>query len=280
MDHLAVLDGQDGNMDCNDTANYITVSWCKFNYTDKTKPHKFSNLIGSADSLAVCESRLNITYHHCWWGNWVSERQPRTRYGKIHVADNFFNSDSSSYCTNAGYHASVMAEYNVYLNQKNPIAPDANCYGCASRGNVFTNCSGTTAGLGTAFNPASYYDTSFLDPTNGLQASLTSTSSGAGPTLTWGATTALYPCKVPAMSMTVPVSIQRTIAGNIRIINRCANPLSARIMDLTGKTIQTIRMITPGQVADIFLSSPHVKAGLLVLSVSGNKRLLVVPILE
>ncbi len=114
----------------------------------------------------------------------MNQRQPRTRYGKVHVVNNFFNSDSSSYCTNAGYHASVIAENNVYLNQKNPISPDANSYGLTSRGNVFTNCTGNQSGLGTSFEPSKFYDTSFIDPANVLQTAITSLASGVSAALT------------------------------------------------------------------------------------------------
>ena len=37
----------DGNIDIKGKANYITVSYCKFYYSNSKNPHRFNGLIGS-----------------------------------------------------------------------------------------------------------------------------------------------------------------------------------------------------------------------------------------
>ena len=58
FDHCDISDGTDGNLDINNGADFITISWTKFHYTPRTDPtgndstgaegHRFSNLIGSS----------------------------------------------------------------------------------------------------------------------------------------------------------------------------------------------------------------------------------------
>ena len=40
---------------------------------------------------------------------------PRTRRGKIHVYNNLFTAKGNSYCTNAGFEATLLVENNVYV---------------------------------------------------------------------------------------------------------------------------------------------------------------------
>ena len=57
LDHLDVLDGEDGNADITKKSDFVTISWTKFRYTDKSYPsgtsgksHRFSNLLGGSDN--------------------------------------------------------------------------------------------------------------------------------------------------------------------------------------------------------------------------------------
>ena len=45
--HVTVWDADDGNIDIKGKANYITVSYCKFYYSNSKNPHRFNGLIGS-----------------------------------------------------------------------------------------------------------------------------------------------------------------------------------------------------------------------------------------
>ncbi|MBK8807892.1 MAG: hypothetical protein IPO21_15105 [Bacteroidales bacterium] len=89
FDHCTVMEGEDGNFDVVKGSDNVSVTWCKFMYVTGGE-HNLSNLIGSSDSESASHGKLNVTYAYCWWDN-VNSRCPRTRYGKIHVLNSYYN---------------------------------------------------------------------------------------------------------------------------------------------------------------------------------------------
>jgi pectate lyase len=181
FDHDDVFDGSDGNLDITSGADFVTISWTKFHYsTARTDPlagasgHRFSNLIGSADTVTTDIGHLNVTWHHNWWADNVDQRMPRTRFGQIHVFNNLYTPVGNSYCTNAGIQTHVLVENNVYMGVNNPLSPDANG-DMLARGNLFQGTRGTTTATGTGFTPPYAYS---LEPTAALAAAV---MSGVGP---------------------------------------------------------------------------------------------------
>jgi len=159
FDHDDISDGSDGNLDITNGSDFVTVSFTKFWYsTKRTDPgagstgHRFSNLIGAADGLAIDQGHLNVTWHHNWWANNVAERMPRSRDGKIHVVNNLFTAEGNDYCTNSGNMSSLLVENNVYIGVHNPLQEDADG-NMLARGNVFQNTKGTATSGGTGFSP-------------------------------------------------------------------------------------------------------------------------------
>jgi len=159
FDHDDVSDGSDGNLDITNGSDFVTVSWTKFSYsTKRTDPvtgstgHRFSNLIGAADGLAVDVGHLNVTWHHDWWADNVAERMPRSRDGNIHVVNNLFTAAGNDYCTNSGNLSHLLVENNVYVGVANPLQEndDGNML---SRGNVFTSTTGSKTSKGSGFTP-------------------------------------------------------------------------------------------------------------------------------
>lgn len=157
IDHVDVYDGQDGNLDVINGANYVTISWTKFHYTGASSNHQFSNLVGNSDSKASDEGKLKTTFHHNWWADGSKERMPRVRYGQVHVVNNLFNSNNASYCVRAGMKADIRVESNVFIGVKNPLDYNKQSTEDAKVSmidNYFEKISGSTAGQGTAFTPA------------------------------------------------------------------------------------------------------------------------------
>jgi pectate lyase len=199
FDHLDVLDGSDGNLDMTHAVDFVTVSWSRFRYSsarsdlsggsDSTgsSGHRFSNLIGHSDGNASEDTgHLRITFHHDWWGDHVVERQPRIRFGKVHLFDNLHTSTQSNYCIGVGVGASVLVENEVFLGVKTPInttsyvdasiAPSA----VASHGNLYSGTSGSAPvdlNAGSVFVPPYAY-ASVLTPASAVEAAV---RSGAGP---------------------------------------------------------------------------------------------------
>jgi pectate lyase len=199
FDHLDVLDGSDGNLDMTHAVDLVTVSWSRFRYSraradlsggaDSTgsSGHRYSNLVGHSDGNASEDTgHLRITFHHDWWGDHVVERQPRIRFGKVHLFDNLHTSTESSYCIGIGVGANVRVENEVFLGVKTPvntksyvdasIAPSA----VASSGNLYSGTSGSAPvdlNAGSVFLPPYPY-ASALTPASAVEAAV---RSGAGP---------------------------------------------------------------------------------------------------
>jgi pectate lyase len=183
FDHCDVSDGTDGNLDITSGADFVTISWTKFHYTPRTDNvgndstgaagHRFSNLIGSADDVAGDVGHLNVTWHHDWWADNVNQRMPRSRAGKIHILNCLYTAVGDSYCSNAGFQATLLVESNIYDGVNNPLQPDVG--NMKEQNNVYTNTTGTKAASGTGFAPTYAYTP---EGTANLAAAI---KAGAGP---------------------------------------------------------------------------------------------------
>ena len=120
VDHLDISDASDGNLDITEGSDYVTVSNSKFWYSDTSRNHRFSNLVGAADNNPIDEGRLRVTFYRNWWADNVEQRMPRTRYGDIHVLNNLYTSGTSDYCISAGFEATLLVEANVFQGVKDP----------------------------------------------------------------------------------------------------------------------------------------------------------------
>ena len=158
LDHLDVYDGEDGNLDVINGANYVTISWTRFHYTSASKEHQFSNLIGNSDNKTTDDGKLKTTLHHNWWDDGVKERMPRVRFGQVHVVNNLFSTNSSSTCVRAGKSADLRVENNVFIGVNNPIDLYNGDYKAVySAGNYTENIKKGSANSGTnknAFTPS------------------------------------------------------------------------------------------------------------------------------
>jgi pectate lyase len=159
FDHDDISDGSDGNLDINQGADNITISWTKFYYSGpRVDPagaaggHEFSDLIGSSDGAGDTDSgHLRVTFHHDWWGANSSERMPRVRFGQIHLFNNFWTSAGDSYCVGLGVSANILVEKNIFRKVHDPFNitsySDANSV-LESRGNYFEATTGNTSDKG------------------------------------------------------------------------------------------------------------------------------------
>jgi pectate lyase len=185
VDHCEFWDGQDGNADVVKGADSVTFTWNIFGYSLPGHPHNLSNLIASSDDEPESEGKLNVTFMFNWWKG-AMERQPRCRYGYIHVANNLFTSDSavgaSKLGVTNGYVCNVRTENNHFISQAQPIDLGKQA-GTGSVqeaiGNLFESCTGNTKGSGTAFTPPYEYK-SFMLPASEVKALV---QKGAGATL-------------------------------------------------------------------------------------------------
>ena len=148
VDHCTFIDGADGNLDISHGADWVTVSWCRFYYTNPSASHRFSNLVGHSDNNGGQDTgKLHITFHHNWWGQLVTERMPRVRFGRIHSYNNYFNSPGNNYCIRAARDSEVLVENNYFDSVKNvweryvTVGEPAKLY---ATGNILVNTTWST----------------------------------------------------------------------------------------------------------------------------------------
>ena len=146
--HCTIWNAPDGNLDIKKQANYITVSYCKFYYTDKNHPHRLNALISSGGGTKPNDfGFLKVTYHHCWFADNIQERMPRIMYGEVHVYNNYYTSQNNNYCVGVGSYASALIENNYFKKVKDPIKFMYNVYTfILQRNNVFDGTKGTQDG--------------------------------------------------------------------------------------------------------------------------------------
>lgn len=103
---------RDGLVDIANQADYITMSYNVF------ERHNKAILIGNSDAKTADEGKLNVTLHHNYFHNLV-QRAPRVRFGKVHVYNNYYQSDDESgayryaYSLGVGKNSKIYAENNV-----------------------------------------------------------------------------------------------------------------------------------------------------------------------
>lgn len=178
FDHCDISDGSDGNLDVNDAADYVTISWTKFSYSGlRPGGHQFSNLVGSSDNEPGDAGHLRVTYHHVWWADRVRERMPRVRYGTVHLFNNLYTARGNNYCVGVGVFANVLTEANVFFQVKNPVESSSYINEqsvVASRQNLYIESTGLVQDLGTVFSPPYPYT---LDDVANVKAAV---EAGAG----------------------------------------------------------------------------------------------------
>jgi pectate lyase len=114
VDHCEFMDGMDGNFDITQKADFNTVSWCVFRYTDRSYMHQNTNLIGSSDSEAT--GFLNTTFAFNWWAAGCNQRMPMGRVGKIHMLNNYYSCSGASLCMNPRKNSEFLIEGNYFAS--------------------------------------------------------------------------------------------------------------------------------------------------------------------
>ncbi|MBN1127820.1 MAG: hypothetical protein JXA71_02465 [Chitinispirillaceae bacterium] len=233
FDHCTIMEGEDGNFDFVKGSDNLTVTWCKFTYVTGGE-HNFSNLIGSSDNESESHGKLNATFAYCWWEN-VNSRCPRTRYGKIHVLNCYYNKVGSG--AFAGFMSNIRVEGSYF--ESNVTSPTG-LISTGGQSGVFTidcNVNGTkTDGYTTAFTPPYQYKK------YGNAEVKTLVTGRAGPTLTGpndcGGTVGVVS---PQRFSTAPalISVPARVSGTIRVTYWAQQGEEVRmsLLSLAGRTI-------------------------------------------
>lgn len=151
IDHCTFEDYYDGLVDITVRSDNVTVSWCYFRAHDKTM------LIGADDAHTSDIGKLNVTIHHNFFDG-TNQRHPRSRFGRIHVLNNYFK-DIGSYAVASCADAKTHIERNRFENVSTPsiLQASTNYQGYITEtGNQRIN-SGTITTRPPTFTPSSFY---------------------------------------------------------------------------------------------------------------------------
>jgi pectate lyase len=145
FDHVTFSDAGDGLLDLTVGSDFITVSWCKFFYTDPNNTHRLCSLVGNGSTATTDTNKNNVTYHHNWFSTLVDQRMPRLLFGKGHMFNNYYFAPNNGYCIGTGSWGSALVENNYFKQVDNPHqAQDGNPSYIAASGNVYDSCTGNT----------------------------------------------------------------------------------------------------------------------------------------
>lgn len=197
VDHCDVQDGIDGNLDITNAADKISVTWTRFRYliapmsggSGGAKDHRNTNLIGASDNSSSDKGKLRTTFVSCWWDAGCHERNPRVRYGKVHVANCLYGGDDFSYCIGYGVYANIYADHNDFHSsaaQKKYAKGYANGkpYNLMLVGNLGVKDINLKSGSETQFEPYKEYAQPFTPyDADKVYDAVTDANTGAGPTL-------------------------------------------------------------------------------------------------
>ncbi|HAJ80411.1 MAG TPA: pectate lyase [Fibrobacteres bacterium] len=187
VDHCEFQDGMDGNFDNTNSADNITVSWCKFTYLKSPKSggsggsadHRFTNLVGGSDSDTPDDGFYSITWLNCWWTTGCVDRMVRARNAKNDMLNCYWNSQDAS--KNIHLSPGDNGTYIYVANGVFECTGEILNFEKTGNNNVkFVNCSGGGSNTGSVSAPTySWVSTSVSN----VKSMVSNTSCGAGATL-------------------------------------------------------------------------------------------------
>ncbi|GAB3647156.1 RICIN domain-containing protein [Glycomyces tarimensis] len=171
VDHNTFGTGYDGSCDIKRESDFITVSWNRFNGSQKNM------LLGHSDGHTADRGHLRVSYHHNYF-NGTNSRNPRVRFGDpVHVYNNYYRNVGGYGCATT-MDAGVIFEGNYIENTDSPVEigyASSDPGRCVSRNNHLVN-SPTPASSGSVQGvPYSYS----LDTPSQI-ASIVSNGAGVG----------------------------------------------------------------------------------------------------
>ena len=230
VDHCEFQDGMDGNFDNTNSADNITVSWCKFTYLKPPKAggsggsddHRFSNLVGGSDSDIPGDGKYSITWLNCWWADGCVDRMVRARNAQIDMLNCYWNSRVAS--KNIHLSPGTNGTFVYVENGVFQCTGDIVNFEKTGNNNVkFVNCNGGGANTGSVSAPSYAWNST---PVGSVVTMVSNASCGAGATLKVTAAGIITSsCSPVGVSHKVTVSSPYCAAGTISLF------------DLSGKSV-------------------------------------------
>jgi len=155
-----VYDCGDGGIDITKASDYVTVSLCKFYYSNPApdEDHRFVSLVGGSDGDTGDRGKLHVTYHHNWWGARCRERMPRVRFGQVHCYNNYYACNGNNYCIRPGFEAQILVENEYFYYVDEPIDDKETGAVVEASGNIYDHCTNIRdVGTDDVFEPNYFY---------------------------------------------------------------------------------------------------------------------------
>lgn len=196
-DSKFVKDFYDGLLDIKNGSTWITISNCYVH------DHWKASLCGSSgdskadtnDRTGATDKDVRVTFYGNYWKN-INSRQPLVRWGKVHIFNDYFLSESSntdtyqqSNCIDVRIDSQVLAEANYFSGVKNVIGLDLANGGTDSTGSagysfpssnvVDSSCRNTPSSTGGSYSYSVPYSYS-----NSMKAASKDVANTAGANLT------------------------------------------------------------------------------------------------
>ena len=161
VDHCTFIDGMDGNFDISNGSDFITVSWCKFYYTERAYDHMNTNLIGNDDKKESTDGgKLNVTFAYNHWGTLCRQRMPMVRFGKIHLLNNYYTcTGNTGSCINPRKNSEFLIEGNYFNSSLTNVFGTNNASAwvwSSSYENIIASGASTPSSSGSCSVPYSY----------------------------------------------------------------------------------------------------------------------------
>lgn len=112
IDHCSFTDPSRCCISAGSQSDFITVSRCRLEYTERSGGHTLGFLISSDDSAVKDRGHLNVTVAHCHFKN-VWARWPMARFGCIHAFNNYYDCPGGT-GLNPRAEASYLVENNYF----------------------------------------------------------------------------------------------------------------------------------------------------------------------
>lgn len=150
--HCTIFDCADGCCDITQASDNVTVSWCKFYYTNPSAAHRLTMITGN-----ISTANPHVTLHHNWWAENCDQRMPSGSYTTVHMYNNYFSCTGNTYCSDGRDGSQMLSENNYYYTIDDPITMQ-NGGLLKSSGNKFDRCTGSMLyGTDTVFTPPYSY---------------------------------------------------------------------------------------------------------------------------
>lgn len=242
IDRCTFMRPVDGAVDITNGANYITVSYCLF-----TDLNRASLISASDDDVFGNQGRYKITYHHNWFRS-TTQRNPRVRFGQVHVFNNYY-SHVSLYGIGIGDRAQIISENNFFDGVVAPsrFYDDALNQGFfVDTGSILQNSGNfVSRPSGINWNPADHYQYTLTETL--LVPQIVMANAGAEQISTHVPVTSEKITKIQIAVFPNPVAE----VGQITIQMPYSARVKASLFDISGRKISVLanQVLAPGHSA-------------------------------